>query len=178
MSRPILSLFFLFLLAVGCTAGADHPLTDRGALGKADNFGSCQGSDCDGPSADGNCWCDELCSEFGDCCSDKVELCDGAPQATCAELGGQCLSSPIDVTFGANCEADFGLATAGAECPAFNQTCCVAAEPTCCSLDDQPGENGNPFCIEGATCCADGTWQCNLGNGDSSCPEAGAVCEG
>ena len=28
---------------------------------------------------------------------------------------------------------------------------------------------GNLFCIEGHTCCADGTWKCNAGDGSPTC---------
>lgn len=47
--------------------------------------------------------------------------------------------------------------------------------PACCSADDQPGVNGNPFCFEGATCCADGTWACNNGDLTPSCPDSGVL---
>jgi hypothetical protein len=55
----------------------------------------------------------------------------------------------------------------------------VCSEPKCCDLADQPGTNGNPFCFEGASCCGDGTWQCNSGNGSSTCGDVGggAICE-
>jgi uncharacterized protein YkwD len=39
--------------------------------------GSCAGS-CGGQSPDG-CWCDSACANYGDCCADKVQVCDGAP---------------------------------------------------------------------------------------------------
>ncbi|HEU4538192.1 MAG TPA: hypothetical protein VFS00_28920, partial [Polyangiaceae bacterium] len=42
---------------------------------------SCRGDDgalfCGGPSPDG-CYCDAACVQFGDCCPDKFEVCDGA----------------------------------------------------------------------------------------------------
>ena len=34
---------------------------------------SADGDVCGGPS--GDCWCDELCAEMGDCCADVVETC-------------------------------------------------------------------------------------------------------
>ena len=93
----------------------------RGPLGKADNGGSCVGH-CGGQS-DGTCWCDEGCELIGDCCSD-VDQCT-VPPSECSGIGGKCLSSPGDPTFGALCEEEFGLTTSDAECPAFNQTCCL-----------------------------------------------------
>jgi hypothetical protein len=49
---------------------------------------------------------------------------DGAEPTTCEQAGGQCFSSPLDVTFGADCEGEFGLHTIDAECEALNQSCC------------------------------------------------------
>lgn len=47
----------------------------------------------------------------------------------------------------------------------------------CCDPLEEPGTHGNPICFEGATCCADGTWQCNRGDGTPSCDAPGLVCE-
>ena len=65
--------------AVACATADDAaPTGERQALGKADNVGSCLGEDgedaCGGKS-DGNCWCDESCQEYGDCCADMVDVC-------------------------------------------------------------------------------------------------------
>lgn len=51
-------------------------------------------------------------------------------------------------------------------------------ETACCDLDERPGEGGTLPCIEGATCCADGTWRCNEGDGSSTCDTAGGDCTG
>ena len=32
-------------------------------------------SGCDGQGVDGTCYCDSLCNEFGDCCSDYKDVC-------------------------------------------------------------------------------------------------------
>lgn len=67
------------LLGVGCaTDGPVADSSDRGPLGKGDVIGSCADSDCSGPAEGGNCWCDDECDYYGDCCEDKLELCDGA----------------------------------------------------------------------------------------------------
>ncbi len=47
--------------------------------------------------------------------------------------------------------------------------------PRCCDPDLEPGTGGNPFCFEGASCCADGRWQCNNPDGTPSCA-LGEVC--
>lgn len=48
----------------------------------------------------------------------------------------------------------------------------------CCNPADKPGTGPNPACIEGATCCADGTWQCNQGTGEPACDNNEGVCLG
>lgn len=76
------------LLAAGlfaaCTAGDDG--AGRGPLpvgpdGKADSSqGSCRkaaGGDFCGGKSNGACWCDDQCASYGDCCSDRVAVCEG-----------------------------------------------------------------------------------------------------
>ena len=48
----------------------------------------------------------------------------------------------------------------------------------CCDPLDEPGMFGNPECFEGATCCANGAWQCNDNLAVSTCAADGVVCEG
>ena len=82
----------LLLLSTGCADSETAPLgPDRGPIGKADNVGSCQDA-CDGPALVGTCWCDELCESFGDCCTDKAEICDATPEFESFETfrGGFC----------------------------------------------------------------------------------------
>lgn len=73
-----LSLSALSIAMSGCQTAAETAQEGRTALGKADVFGSCASSDCNGPAEDGNCYCDEQCSQIGDCCDDYVELCEAA----------------------------------------------------------------------------------------------------
>lgn len=47
--------------------------------------------------------------------------------------------------------------------------------PSCCDPAAEPGTGGNPFCFEGHSCCANGTWQCNNPDGSPSCA-TGVVC--
>lgn len=42
--------------------------------------------------------------------------------------------------------------------------------PACCKPELKPGVGGIPGCIEGATCCANGEWRCNKGDGSPDCP--------
>ena len=80
-----LALFLSTAFAAGCSVEGDDGTVpsseaERG-LGKADGvWGSCTswwGDACGGPSDEGNCWCDDLCVDFGDCCADKVDVCGG-----------------------------------------------------------------------------------------------------
>jgi hypothetical protein len=48
-------------------------------------------------------------------------------------------------------------------------------ETACCDLDEQPGQGGMAPCIEGASCCADGNWQCNEGDGQPTCEVCSAT---
>ena len=56
--------------------------------GKADGSSlSCVGV-C-GKQAAGGCWCDELCTQYGDCCADKVAACAPKPVASCEGYCGK-----------------------------------------------------------------------------------------
>lgn len=84
MARGKLFLGFgLTLLLGACTTapdgGPEGGDAERHPIAKADAIGSCEadGADHCGGQSDGNCWCDELCVSFGDCCADKVDVCDG-----------------------------------------------------------------------------------------------------
>jgi len=55
-------------------------------------------------------------------------------------------------------------------------TAAVKPVKDCCDPADEPGTNGNPLCFEGASCCADGSWACNNGDGSSSCDATGQAC--
>lgn len=50
---------------------------------------------------------------------------------------------------------------------------CVSA---CCDPLTQPGAGENAPCFEGATCCADGQWRCNAGDGSVTCDVIGEAC--
>jgi hypothetical protein len=69
-----------FVLLLGCAADPAADLEERrpidwDRLGKTDTTMTCAGA-CGGKGI-GACWCDDLCLSYGDCCPDKVELCDG-----------------------------------------------------------------------------------------------------
>jgi len=77
---------------VGCSGTdsleAGDPDDPRGAIGKADLFGSCSTADsCGDQAAEGNCWCDSACLGHGDCCADKSTVCPGGLQLATYNAG-------------------------------------------------------------------------------------------
>jgi|GEM_PF-4389311 hypothetical protein len=96
----------------------------RGATGnsKSDGF-TCAGA-CGTQSPNG-CWCDDLCSSFGDCCSDKEAVCDKPPQADASvcvpECGNlQCGPDPL-------CGTECGICGTGSFCD--QGSCTSSAKP-------------------------------------------------
>ena len=92
----------------------------------------------------------DVCSEPTDCfaCSKAASGTGTSGNKSCDAAGGDCLSSPMDVTFPANCEKDYGRKTLSATCSAINQTCCAklngdeacaAAGGECLSDPGDPG---------------------------------------
>lgn len=161
----------LFVTMTGCdTASPDldpvRPAQERGALGKADLIGSCADGEANfcGGKSDGTCWCDELCVEYGDCCTDAAEVCGLEPEPTaCGGFAGLacpdglvCVDDPDDA-----CDPQNG----GADCIGI----CVEEEP-------QPqfcgGFGGFP-CPEGMICVDDPDDGCDPDNGGADC---GGIC--
>lgn len=139
-------------------AGAADPA--RGNLGKADQLeGLCapvqaddDGPACGGPAPVGNCWCDEACIDYGDCCVDAWDTC-GVGEPTPAV--SQCLS---------NAQCDDGQSCSGGVCiddPAPEPVDCddgTALHPLC---DIKPGcpdgqvaaiQNSCFACVDAVTC--------------------------
>lgn len=85
-SRALVRMRHLILLssfvAVSCVESAGSSAApigeiERHPLGKADGHASCaapDGNACGGQST-GACWCDDACTEHGDCCADWVDVC-------------------------------------------------------------------------------------------------------
>ena len=72
-----------------------------------------------------------------------------------------------------SCAVVLDLGTADASLP---EQAPVAGGTSCCDPALEPGTNGIPFCFEGHTCCADGTWRCNNSDGTPGCTACGATC--
>ena len=123
----LVSLLPLFLLA--CTTAAELDNPDRRPLGKADAFGTCADSDCDGQSLDGNCWCDDACVQFGDCCADRVEVCEAPDTKTCGGFAGLSCGEGeyCDMAAGDGCFVDDGAGV----CRPIPEACIEVFAPVC-----------------------------------------------
>lgn len=70
-----------FATAAGCSVDTtEEPAEEqveepRGRSGKADLPGSCDVNQC-GSKGSGLCWCDEKCSDYGDCCFNVNDVCE------------------------------------------------------------------------------------------------------
>lgn len=136
--RSALLAFGIVAMFAACSADSQENTEseDRMAVGKADHFGSCENS-CDGQSESGSCWCDDLCSEYGDCCDDAaaqcdVNECDAAGDTGCAQ--GEFCRPGLCLYF----------------CPTDDFDCCTAntcqkSTPTCPDLSPPPPD----FCVNG-----------------------------
>lgn len=170
----------LFLLAsvaaAGCAIDGADPdpgqpegaEADRGPIGKADLYGSCAGDGQDhcGSISDGNCWCDDLCADYGDCCEDKATTCDGCPDPDdplvtyYGESPAQCMAMfymcPDDET------PFFGLCGCG----------CIAEEPP---PPQGCGGIAGLTCDEGEYCHYD-TYQCGYADQMGECKTRPEMC--
>ena len=177
----IASLFLLVPIAGGgCATDPIEPAegdavaeetVERGPIGKADHYGQCMEIDikyCGGQSS-GNCWCDDQCDNYGDCCSDYQSECvDDGPSCDPNLFCGQAITC-VDgqyypTTCGpGNCDAPMGpCGEPEVTCGGFAGTLCgegeycsFAAEATCGWADatgtceDMPelcGQNYSPVC--------------------------------
>lgn len=116
---------FISSLVVACSA-QDPTDEARGQapLGKADALvGSCAGDQSQAPmcggAGSGQCWCDELCAQYGDCCDDAASECgvdecagdgDCGSGQSCAEVDGA-----LDCVVAQTCEGKLGEGTVA--CP-------------------------------------------------------------
>lgn len=167
----------LSLLAAltACSGEEFQPDSNRGPLGKADSVGSCQDS-CGGPS-DGTCWCDDQCSFYGDCCDDKVSICDAPQQTVCGGFLGSACESDEYCHFELN--ATCGWADATGVCMTVPELCTKEFHQVC-ACDGNTYSNSCHANAAGTSVVSDGpcepTPQMCGGFAGLLCPE-GEVCE-
>jgi hypothetical protein len=195
------------LLAMAC--GTDPVSTGdaspRGPLGKADAAGSClddAGDDFCGGKSDGACWCDDLCTSFGDCCSDYTPVCEAevCPPVACDLLCENGFVTSEDGCQICECAPAFCGGIAGFPCPdglvcvdnpdddcdpnAGGADCGgICVPPTACTpAECGPGPAApNVLCDDGET--VGGPACVNLDDGSCGwvfveCPDVGGTCEG
>ena len=166
MSAMRVALACLTLLAACSDDDTTH---DRGPIGKADSIGSCAGSECDGQAADGNCFCDSECAQFGDCCGDFVEVCE-AGGAPCGGLAG------LTCVEGSYChfeqEQQCGAADQLGTCVELPQACIEVFAPVC-GCDDMTYDNSCFAAAAGVSVASEGA--CTGGGGGGP---VGASCGG
>jgi hypothetical protein len=154
------------LVLMACAAPeSSESDTRRGPLGKADHVaGSCAEGPYCGTKSAGSCWCDELCADYGDCCSDAAAVCgvDGC-----------------DVETGSGCHD-------GEVCVAGPPADCQPADP--CAAQDARGEglclafwgyawNGSA-CVGQSGCSCQGADCDDLPFEIEECEAAYAACPG
>ncbi len=113
----------------------------RGRTGKADLPGTCNENQCGG-KGDGQCWCDEKCSDYDDCCFNVNDVCETANDCVndndCAD--GFCGWGEDNTTRICKDWAGQGESCEGFVLPSFRAKCapglqCIQTEPT----GDVPG---------------------------------------
>jgi len=156
-SRLVLVPFVLATVVTACGSPSEattNGSTARGPLGKADAVGSCAAPDggdfCGGPS-DGTCWCDDLCTKFGDCCADKQLVCDcdcDDPSAqTPSDPACEALCNPVQCGDGeiGGAEACDGEDVGGQSCADFGFTGGSLGCSAECTIDTSACTSG-PAC--------------------------------
>lgn len=135
-------------MGAGCAVDtADEVATEevqdeaRGRTGKADLPGICHANQCGGKGS-GLCWCDEKCSDYGDCCFNVNDVCETGNECVddneCSD--GFCGWEDDNTTRVCKAWGEVGDSCGGFVMPSYMSKCgpgleCIYPEPT----HDVPG---------------------------------------
>src|SRR5690606_20803932 len=119
------------------------------------------------------CWCDEACIEFGDCCADKVEVCDGPVALSCGGLAGLTCADG----FYCHYEQDqtCGAADQMGTCVAMPEACIEVFAPVC-GCDGQTYSNSCFAASAGVSVLHDGECEEPIGGAGECGGFLGLTC--
>jgi hypothetical protein len=153
----------IIFIGAGCLQGPDGIEEERRGLpaDRADGFfeNTCNEA-CGEQSNLGQCWCDDSCHIWGDCCNDKIVLC-GIP-SSCVTQQQQASCSPCAADGACNPDCEFGT---DPDCPVCdsdgfcNDECAVGEDQDCPDCrddglcDERCDEGEDPDCVEVSTGC-------------------------
>lgn len=114
-------------------------------------WGSCTLDDCGGRASTGNCWCDDLCQWYGDCCDNAENLCQNNHCIDDAECGDDFY-----------CERPGTSCTHWGECTPRPEVCAEVYDPVC-GCDDVTYDNECEAQMAGTSVASEGPCQATCG---------------
>ena len=153
------------LITVGC---ATEEVDNERMENRAAAFGSCVPDDCGGQSTSGSCYCDSLCSFYGDCCDNYEATCDGDDPLPEPELDLCLQDSGCDAGEVCDMSVCHSNCPDGMICPAVCWGECVESDLQFC------GGFAGIECPEGQVCVDNPNDDCDPANGGADC---GGFCE-
>lgn len=109
----------------------------------------------------GPCWCDSLCTQYGDCCADFAAQCPDVPVSVPPFGGGSC---------DGHCGGNAGTCWCDSVCTQYGD-CCPDFQGACSQLIVEPPTPPVPASCEGHCGASAGTCWC-----DSLCTQYGDCC--